>query len=230
MGITKRKHLPGFYVDFTKSKKKEQVVQKNAEFAERKKVGAVSSRKELLPQKAVAEVVIVSAEMPILDASLNSRKNRSDRTKNQTWWELNQFLRNPVTELRKERLNGDFKRAVFTSEEEKHGWSIISAVSLGLGAVGLALVVTGIALLVSFVTSAGFAFWWVFALIGILIGIAAMITGIIGLKQTGYGEKRGKGFALAGMIAGIVSMGAGLISLLWGLIYSIISGFGQDDF
>ena len=93
---------------------------------------------------------------------------------------------------------------------------------------GLALLITGIILLAGAIFGSGFLFWWLFLVLGLLFGIGAMVTGILGLRQTGSGERKGRGFAIAGMMAGILSLAGALIALFWGLIFSIINGFSED--
>ncbi|MGB0916452.1 MAG: DUF4190 domain-containing protein [Flavobacteriales bacterium] len=229
VGITKRRHLPGYHLDFGHSKKQQKPSVVKQETADRKKVESIKTRPAKLSKKQAANVTLSEVPVPELEASAATKTAHQAKPKNQTWSHLNQFMRNPIGELRKEKLNGELKRAVFNKDEEKYGWSTTGIVSTGLGFVGLGLVITGLVLLVSFVTGAGFAFWWLFLLLGLFIGIGAMVTGIIGMRQTRGGEKRGRGFALAGMIAGIVSLAMGLVGLLWGLIYSIIFN-REDDF
>lgn len=229
IGITKRRHLPGYHIDFAKSKKKVNPAEENGVIAERDKVKSLKSKAAKLPKVETAQERPERGNVPMFSASKEPDPAVSKGKSDNTWWELNSFMRNPVKELKKEKLNGEFKRAVFNSEDEKHGWSVLSFISTGLGVVGLGLVITGLALMVSFIFSGGIAFWWIFALLGLLIGIAAMVTGIISMKQTSGGEKRGRGFAIAGMISGIISLALGLVGLLWGLLYSVINNIQNNN-
>ena len=226
VGITKRRHLPGYHVDFSRAKKQQEPA-KELNIVSGKKVKSMKIQAANLSKVEVANSKPTTVEVPTLEAS-TSLKQLKPATRKQNWKEVSQFMQNPVKELRKEKLNGELKRTIFYNEDEKHGWSVLSFVSIGLGVVGLGLVISGLALLFSFVSVGGFAFWWLFLLIGLFIGIAAMVTGIIAMRQTRGGEKRGRGFALAGMISGIVSLALGLIGLLWGFIYTFISNRNED--
>jgi len=168
---------------------------------------------------------------PEFEANIESTDQDTQKktTVLEAWWSMNKFMRNPVAELKQQKLNSELKRAVFNGDDEKHGWSVLSIISTSLGVVGLGLVITGIVFLASFVFGGGLFYWWIFALLGLLVGIAAMVTGIIAMRKTRSGEKRGRGFALAGMISGIVSLALGLVGLLWGMLYTIISNLGQDN-
>lgn len=221
--IVKRKHLPGFYVD-VKGKKQRQNVAKLEAVSPDSKIESVAARPakaienrpndQSIPQKALASSSSV----------IEVEKKSASQTK------FDELIRASYPNVNRQKLNSELRRAVFNKkeEEEKYGWSIVSIISTGLGLVALGSFITGIVLLISFIFATGFAFWWIFALLGLVFGIAAMVTGIIGMRQTGRGEKRGRGFAIAGMVAGIVSLAGALIAAFWGLIYSIISGSGED--
>lgn len=229
VGITKRSHLPGYHFDFVKNKKKVNAQEEKVSFADKRSVKSVKSKAAKLPKLETSDEQLETSSVPSFSASKESDPTITRSKTQNNWWALNSFVRNPVKELRKEKLNGELKRAVFNSEDEKHGWSVLSFISTGLGAVGLAMVITGLAFLVQFIFAGGIAFWWIFALIGLLFGIAAMVTGIISMRQTSGGEKRGRGFALAGMISGIVSLALGLVGLLWGLLYTVINNIQNNN-
>jgi hypothetical protein len=229
VGVTKRRHLPGYHFDFVKNKKKVNAQEEKVTVADKQRVKSLNSKAANLPEIKTVDEQSQMSLVPSFSASKESDVSPTKAKKQNTSWELNSFLRNPVNELRKEKLNGELKRAVFNSEDEKHGWSVLSFISTGLGVVGLAMMITGLALLVSFIFAGGIAFWWIFALVGLLFGIAAMVTGIISMRQTGGGEKRGRGFAIAGMISGIVSLALGLVGLLWGLLYTVINNIQNNN-
>ena len=231
IGITKRRHLPGYHVDFVKTKDQTNTQVASALKADKRSKRIKNTSEELPPaEDDSADYSTVQAN-PEFEAKFELADQAPLKTtaSNETWWALNKFMRNPVKELKQDKLNSEFRRAVFNGEDEKHGWSVLSIISTGLGAVGLGLVITGIVFLASFVFGGGLFYWWIFALLGLLIGIAAMVTGIIAMRKTQSGEKRGRGFALAGMISGIVSLALGLVGLLWGLFYTIISNLGQGN-
>lgn len=223
--IVKRRYRPGFHVDV---KTKASKVEKKKEMAQAQSLLI----EELHPKQALVEPRLTQTdELEALTASASNHTSTFNSQKKLTAKKVNDFMLTPVREIKRQKLNNELKRAVFNKdEEEKYGWSVISFISTGLGVLGLGFLITGIVLLAGAIFGSGFVFWWLFLLIGLLIGIAAMVTGIIGLRQTGSGEKRGRGFALGGMIAGIVSLAGALIGLFWGLIYSIITGFNGDDF
>jgi uncharacterized membrane protein len=229
VGITKRRHLPGYHFDFVKNKKTVNAKEEQVTVADKQRVKCLNSKSAKLPNLETSNEQLQTSSVPSFSASKEFDPSVTKSKKQNNWWELNSFLRNPVKEIRKEKLNGELKRAVFNSEDEKRGWSILSLISIGLGVVGLAMIITGLALLVSFIFASGIAFWWIFGLIGLLFGIAAMITGIIGMRQTKGGKRRGRGFAIAGMISGIVSLALGLVGLLWGLLYTVFNNIQNNN-
>lgn len=224
--IVKRRYRPGFHVEMSKNRQDRKQTDETAATDR-----AQLSKADKLDQKPSAEPI--SAEKSIwpdveMTASVVSDQTSGAIIKADKLEKVSDFLFVPFTELKQEKLNSELRRAVFNNQEdEKHGWSVISFISTGLGAVGLGLVIAGLILLVSFIFAGGFFYWWIFALAGLVFGIAGMVTGILGMRQTGRGEKRGRGFALAGMISGIVSLALGLVGLLWGLLYSVIQRLGE---
>jgi preprotein translocase subunit SecF len=220
--IVKRKHRPGFHVDVKGKKQRQQVANddpQNAEIA----LEPVAV-KPTTPIESTAEESMPSTQLAFISNNSDEQNPVPRESK------FSQLLRTTYPSVKREKLNGELRRAVFNKkeEDEKYGWSTVSIISTGLGLFALGFFITGIVLLISFIFTAGFAFWWIFALLGLVFGIAAMVTGIIGMRQTGRGEKRGRGFAIAGMVAGIVSLAGALIAAFWGLIYSIINGSGDD--
>jgi len=134
-------------------------------------------------------------------------------------------VRDPLSELKAETMGQRLRRSVFPDRpDEKEGWSVPAIVSTGLATLAWGFIIAGLALVIIFLAGGPLFYWWPFTLIGFLAGVAAMVTGIIGLRQTGRGEKRGRGFAIAGMIGGIVAMVGGLITLFWALIAAIVNG------
>jgi hypothetical protein len=220
--IVKRKHLPGFHVEM--SKKEQRKKPSAAAESSIVELVVIDSKTPRLEQ-AVVQPVVLTAEVEVSSADLNpdpsvKRPRSIDR--------VSEFVVAPFKELKKEKLTGELRRAVFNNDDEKYGWSVLSMVSTGTSVAAFAMVILGLVFLASLIGGGVFLYWWAFALVGMLLGIGGMVMGIIGLRQTGRGEKRGRGFALAGMIGGIVSLAAGLITLFWGLIYTLISNRNED--
>jgi hypothetical protein len=223
--IVKRRYRPGFHVYVTKKKQQSQHVLDDAT--------ALKSQSESVPIKApkvqeerLEAQPIQKAHGPVFSASISptpEKKTGIDK--------VNDFMLTPFREIKQEKLNGKLRRAVFNKDdEEKYGWSLASFLSTGFGIVALALLITGIIFFVSFMLGGAFVYWWAFLAAAIPMGIAAMVTGIVGMRQTGSGERRGRGFAIAGLVSGIITLAGGLISLLWGFLYTIINGGSGDDF
>ena len=221
--IVKRRYRPGFHVDVSKKK-------------DRKSEGSIVAESGVSLEKVdVKKAVITAKEIHSDNIQLNSTEletlevSAEPKPSSKAKITFENTVIAPFREARKAKLDGSLRRAVFNKEkEEKYGWSGISFASMGLGTVALALMITGIVLLVLLIAGGSFLYWWIFTLIGFFLGIAGMVTGIIGLRQTGAGEKRGRGFALAGMLGGIVAMAGGLITAFWGLIYYVINGRNED--
>ena len=220
--IVKRRYRPGFHVDVSKKKHKPKDVA----------VAEVTESQKLIQAEPISPVLAnqESAHKPLVEPSesaVASSKNEP-LVKGKSAKKISDFMMTPFLNIKRQKLNGQLKRAVFNQEEDKYGWSVVSFVSTGLGVVSLALLITGIVLLAGAILGSGFLFWWLFLVLGLLFGIGAMVTGILGLRQTGSGERKGRGFAIAGMVAGILSLAGALIALFWGLIFSIINGFSED--
>ena len=226
--ITKRRYRPGFHVDVTKRNKNNGKPVGEAQVAENR-VAPIRSNEVLVETTADQSWKPEQHNEEVFaSASVDTKTALHSNTKPS---KISEFILAPFREVKRQELNSEFRRAVFNKEkEEKYGWSAVSFVSTGIGIAALALLITGIVLFAGFMLGSAFAYWWVFLLTGLLLGVGAMVTGIIGMRQTGSGERRGRGFALAGMITGIVSLAGALIALFWGLIYSVINGGDGDNF
>lgn len=227
--IVKRRYRPGFHVEV--SKKQQERKQVEGEFVAEE---ASVNKSENQPTETATDVSAAEQTQIVwpdaeLTASADNAQTPATSSTSKKSQKATEILFAPFREMKQEKLNGELRRAVFNREEdEKHGWSVISFISTGLGAVGLGMVIAGLALLVSFIFAGGFIYWWIFAIVGVVFGIAGMVTGILGMRETGRGEKRGRGFAMAGMISGIVSLAMGLIGLIWGLIYTFIQRINDN--
>ena len=224
--IVKRRYRPGFHVDVTK--KKHDKGQSSSEVRlDEPKVATVSVKIPEAESNQQSIEPINEKNQPVFTALSNKKSSKKTRTID----EVNDFMLTPFHEAKREKLNGELRRAVFNKDdEEKYGWSVTSFISTGLGILALGMLITGIVLFAAFILGSTFAFWWLFLAIGLLLGIGAMVTGILGMRQTGRGERKGRGFAITGLVAGIMSLAGGLIALFWGLIYSIINGGDGDAF
>lgn len=223
--VVKRRHLPGYHVNLGGK-----TPRPACETAVNSEVRQSSSESDLITSNSSAEesstfgIEHVNTSNSFVASSSQDLQETIMHTSKSAWQSNARMLEVPIVETKKTMLNAEFKRSVFHMQDEKVGWSVVAITSTGLGAIALAMVIIGIAFLVSFIVSGGFPFWWIFSLIGLLFGIAAMVTGIIGLRQTGRkGEKRGKGFAIGGMVAGIVSLVLGLVGLFWGMLFQFIN-------
>ncbi|GAA3936973.1 hypothetical protein GCM10022244_51850 [Streptomyces gulbargensis] len=99
------------------------------------------------------------------------------------------------------------------------GWGARPANGMGITAMVLGIVAV-----------AGFCFWG----LGVVLGIMALVFGVIGMKKANRGEATNRGMALAGVILGsigIVISGAFLGFLIWSLTQdSSSSGYDEDPF
>lgn len=109
---------------------------------------------------------------------------------------------------------------VGSSVQEKRPWNVKSIVAFALGVLGFLMLP-----LTTTAANFGFlgAFWVVPALLGITLGIAALILAVKARKEIRNDGSRGKGFALTGFIAGITSIVAGFVV---GLIFLMMFFLG----
>ena len=224
--IVKRRYRPGFHVDVTKKKHQTQRVsgEETAQVTQAEPMPVKTSRVE---QTQVLVEPIEKTPEPVFTASTVQTHEKKAKGIDR----VNDFMLTPFREIKREKLNSELRRAVFQKDdEEKYGWSLTSFLSTGFGVLALALLITGIVFFVSFMLGGAFVYWWAFLAAAIPMGIAAMVTGIVGMRQTGSGERRGRGFAIAGLVSGIITLAGGLISLLWGFLYTIINGGDREFF
>ena len=233
--ITKRTYRKGFHVDLVKKNdKRHQNDITEAKVESPKKQNAakhdgftgeptpIAENKQSLKSKDKGEkdpVEIVKAE-PVATAS----EVPSDGILDVKPYEIStsDFAKKNF-EAQKDRVYGKLKKAFKPMEEEKSGWSIFGFVGFGLGVIAFIMaILTLFTLVTALVNATSLMFVWVYGIIGLVLGIAGMIMGILGINDTKNNGKKGKGFALAGMISGIVGMAFGLIFFIWGYILDII--------
>ncbi len=207
--ITKRRHMPGYHVSVSSKGSQVQPVNETPDARETVAHAAIvapdlSIRMDSPPPYSLE---------PVLSASVTASPEPHSATV------VTAPSVAPSIQVKEKQPIGRTLRASTLQDEGdgKYGWSVISFISLGLSTVAFITVIVGIALAITTT-----AFWFVPPLIGLFFGIAGMIMGIIGLRQTRRGGRKGRGFALAGMIAGIVSMVMSIAVLFWvGLILAL---------
>ncbi len=211
--ITKRRHLPGYHVDLGHKHQQPRAAtvaasaERSADMAAMEPTGHTA----VLPQ-AAAEPVLTALPYEASAAHLSgtaapSRVEALTRT----------HIVEPLADLRGEKIGRELRRSVFAEEgDEKHGWSVSAIMSFGFGVLAFILMFVAIVSMIGLGT-----LWFLPAILGFMFGLAALVTGAIGLRQTRAGGRKGRGFAIAGLISGIIGMVISLVSLLIGFVRSI---------
>jgi len=226
--IVKRKYRPGFHVDITKKKQKPTANKEKVKNEKRNQI-LNTEEKATTHYSPKAKNLNLNRPKPVVDkttlASLNTAPDvKKIKRKENVRNTMNNLLAAPFRELKREKMGREMRRAIFNAPDDEKSLSIPGILSTIFAALSLiSLIAVTVSLVLS--SAAGFLFvaWWLLALFGTLFGAAAMILGIIGIKQTKNGEKRGKGFAIAGMIGGIVFMAISMLILFWGAVLSVLA-------
>lgn len=225
--ITKRRHLPGYHVELGSKK---QLRKSETETA----IQTCSGEDELqvMPtQMQVAELPTssITEELP-QETAYASAKTVNSPTRKTLIQKADALLVEPFRELKQEKIGGELRRSVFNDEEgdQKYRWSGVAIVSFILGAAALAMMLIALfSIVFTFITIS--TYWFIPAVIGFALGLAALITGAIGMRKTGRSGKRGRGFAIAGLISGIIGMIASLIIAVLGILINYIEAFDAID-
>jgi len=232
LDITKRRYRPGFHVSASGGK-----AQQKAEAKEhRAEKFATAQAQPPAEHEGTTASVDVDEEIFIAQASVKPDAATEKALRKQRNKEALREAIAPLTdpsaytkmmrELRAEMRAGKFRKAVFDQpQEEKQSWSIPAIMALPFGVLAFVFAIATLASVVSNVLIGGgitFLPFVVFALLAIILGIVAMVMGVIGRKQYKDG-KRGKGFAIGGLISGILGMAFGIIFLVLGVIFTFIN-------
>lgn len=229
--ITKRRYRPGYHVDVVKKndrnvKVDESVVMEKAPEAKPlketdTKLAKVNAKKaERVGKRDArrARAELKSTDEAPLVADIDTKSGVLDV---KPFEDVDKKTRESAFTFQKNRMQNKLRNAIRPPSEDKAGWSVVSFIAFGLGIAAFVMFLFTLATLVGILSGGGVLTpVWIFGLVTLLLGIGGMITGIIGLRDTR--DKRGRGFALAGMISGILGLVFGLIFFLWGLIFDVI--------
>ncbi len=228
--IVKRKYRPGFHVDVTKKNQKPKGKKDQGAVDRRERTvktfrqeNTAATRTHRQAEQQQRRIVDESATASLETVPAVGPKTKKGKGREKVLKVMDELIVTPLKEMKRERMGRELRRSVFDRPEDKQGWSVVGFLATGFALLAFVfMIIAFMGIAISF-SGVGFAFWWVFGIMGVLLGTAAMVMGIIGLRQTGYGEKRGRGFALAGMIGGILTMVLSLVALLWGALFWIIN-------
>jgi hypothetical protein len=213
--ITKRRHMPGYHVDISKAKK--QTAPDLAVAGPETAVPAVSGIDMTHIAPVAVGLVADEAEEagPVMASSdgkfpLMALPKMSANVKAEV-------AAPAAVEVGKGRFGAELRKSVFpTAQEEKYGWSVLSFIGFGLGALAFILTFVGISFLIVFGP-----LWFLPMVLALTFGIAALIIGILGIKDASRNNRKGRGFAIAGVAAGGLSIFLSLILLLVGAILTV---------
>jgi len=203
--VTKRRYMPGYHVELNKNKQQPLPDRERAQ-AEVQPATSAQDMDAMAIRTSTVESPASTEEMPrpVAVAAVSEVIPAKRQAP------LQQVL--PSVDHETLKVGSALRRAVFAEEgDEKYGWSVIAFIAFGLGVIAFVLMFVGLVSMIAFGP-----LWFIPAIVGLFFGIGALITGAIGLKKTKRGGKRGRGFALAGMIAGILGLVISLVVLAVG--------------
>lgn len=229
--ITKRRYRPGYHIDVVKKndrdvKVEETAVVNEAPTAESDVADAppakINSRKAERIAKREARRAKAEIQLPADEPMEAKSEGVGEILEVKPFDDIDKKTRENAFTFQKNRVQSKLRKA-FKPEEDKSAWSVVSFIAMGLGIAAFVMFLLTLVTLVGILSAGGpLTSVWIFGLIGMLLGIGGMVTGIIGMRDTR--DKKGRGFALAGMIAGIVGLVFGLIFFFWGMIFDLILG------
>ena len=205
--ITKRTHRPGYHIDLVKWNSKFVP----AELALIKSEGSNDHHQPLSIKAFRLDMCEVPSPRLIAQARVVEETLCEKEPKQLVLPALKEnHLEIPPLQSRHSKGNPD---------DEQTPWNTLGIVSFGIGGVGLILTVLGFSLLY-----VGFPGWLIaLSITGLVIAFAGLITGIRGLVKSG--GKKGKGFAITGLVSGATSIGFGIAVLFASLINLIVQVF-----
>ena len=232
LDITKRRYRPGFHVSASggKAQQKAEAKSHRADRSATAQTQTPAEDEVTTAQVDVDEEIFIAQQtnepIAVTDKALRRQRNKEALREAMAPLTDPSAYTKMMRELRAEMRAGKFRKAVFNRpQEEKQGWSVPAIMALPFGA---AAVIFAILTLVSVTTDiifgGGITFipFVIFGLLAFILGIVGMVMGVIGRKQYKDG-KRGKGFALGGLISGILGMAFGLIFMIIGVIFTFIN-------
>jgi len=227
--ITKRRYMPGYHIELGNKK---QEARPAAETAAAPKATEETMTAMETPAAQITIPTSYSPAAPPMEGELTASTSKGIAPSTKPGKPArslaaltDELVLKPFRELKQEKADSELRRAVFPEEgDEKYGWSVVGIIALGLSMIALVALLIGLATLVS-----GGAFWFIPLILGFVFGLTGMILGIIGVRQTKNGGKRGRGFALAGMILGILTFALSLVALVIGAILTFIDNGGFFD-
>lgn len=228
--ITKRRYRPGYHIDVVKKNDRDVKVEETAVVNEAPTAGSdvavaptkINSRKAERIAKKEARRAKAELQLPEDQPFEAKSEGVGEILEVKPFDDIDKKTRENAFTFQKNRVQNKLRKA-FKPDEDKTAWSVVSFIAMGLGIAAFVMFLITLVTLVGILNLGGpLTSVWIFGLIGMLLGIAGMVTGIIGMRDTR--EKKGRGFALAGMISGIVGLVFGLIFFFWGMIFDLILG------
>ncbi|MCB9185930.1 MAG: DUF4190 domain-containing protein [Flavobacteriales bacterium] len=214
MTIVKRKHLPGFHVDRSappKTLKERQTTHQPDNDSTTDENDDKTERATISGDRQIAENQIASIEPARPDLTA---KSETDILK-----PIDGLFSTSLGKTQKDKISVEFRRAVFGQEEDDREWNELGIVSMILGACAIALMLA--AGILTLRTNGSHNYGFIFIGAGTAV-VSAIITGIIALKKQKFKTKKGRGFAIAGIAAGVLSFAAFIIALFVELVMLII--------
>jgi hypothetical protein len=232
LDITKRRYRPGFHVSASggKAQQKAEAKSQRADRSATAQTQTPAEDEVTTAQIDVDEEIFIAQQtnepIAVTDKALRRQRNKEALREAMAPLTDPSAYTKMMRELRAEMRAGKFRKAVFNRpQEEKQGWSVPAIMALPFGAAALIFaILTAVTVVVDVLLGGGTSLipLVIFGILAVVLGIVGMVMGVIGRKQYKDG-KRGKGFAIAGLISGILGMAFGLIFMLWGALFIFIN-------
>jgi len=191
--ITKRRHMPGYHVDLGKQHRFSTHGSDARSERELRSMETMAPVAATLPTESLSDDVLPAVTFT---ASVGQMAGPAAVTRAGARGAA--VVEVPNVETADEGFAKRLRTAVFpTRDNEKFGWSTLSFIGFGLGLAAFATGVVGIVFLALFGP-----LWFVPAVVALLFGIAALVVGILGIRDASRNARRGRGFAIAGVAAG----------------------------
>lgn len=216
--IEKRVYMPGYNVEWNSAKHKSKGV---------KSITDTETASSIEKNNAQQELAVQPSSPPVLQENNNTIERTTASVEKKPSLVSKKYLA-PIADnfkksfsQQKEKMNQLFVNKKFISTTKARGGvEVLPIVSMSLGVVSLVCLI--LSSLIYSAMGVGTLATYLFAIVGVLLGIAACIMGMFGLKKEK--DKLSKLFSIIGIICG----GIGMIACIIWFWVMLISDWGAE--